>query len=124
MKKESTKHTPWTLFCVNSWKWGMSWSVVDIHIDTSLDKTDFPFGSGYQLQIVSLFCTRPCVQFPISVASPSGLNLFRAYTCCHGLCGFICISLIVSGKPVSVGSSITFDSYRLSTSSSTEFPEP
>jgi hypothetical protein len=52
--KKSVKKT-WSPFVSASvsWSWGPPWSVVGIHIDTSLEKTNSPSPSRYQSHIAS-----------------------------------------------------------------------
>ena len=51
------------------WTWGLLWSVVNISRDLPLEKTDFPFARGYQLQITWLEMG-PHVYFLLSVLGP------------------------------------------------------
>lgn len=50
----------------NFWTWGLLWSVVNISRDLPLEKIDFPFARGYQLQITWLEMG-PHVYFLLSV---------------------------------------------------------
>lgn len=45
----------------------LPWAVVNIPNDTFQEKADFPFASGYQVQITSWLGMWPCVYLPLSV---------------------------------------------------------
>lgn len=49
-KTESTRKT-WSLFCVDQFLLYMSWSVINISINSPLEKNDLLFARTYQLQV-------------------------------------------------------------------------
>lgn len=53
-----------------SWPWHLSRTVANIHTDTPLEKTDFPFASRCRLQIVSWLGVGPHIHFPLLVLGP------------------------------------------------------
>lgn len=97
-----------------SWTWGFPWSVVDIPIDTSLEKYWFCSPSRYQLQIDSRLQVGVCVHFPFLVL---GFCLFEpvcAVTVSVWTSALLCLEDVVFRE-----ASTTSDFYNLSTLSST-----
>lgn len=91
----------------------------------TLENIDFPFASGYQLQILSQLGVRPYVYFLIAV-----LGLPLAGVCAvlcvppHSLCIHMDINPVLSEGPIFFESLITSYSYIFPAPSSAQIPEP
>lgn len=91
MKQSQQQQKPWNIVLAN-----YSWIVVDILSDT-LEKNDFPFAIGYQLQITSLPDLGPHVHFS-QCCTLFVLNLGRLCVCWHSLWIHICIRPVSSWR--------------------------
>lgn len=69
--------------------------------ESPLEKVDFPFASGYQLQTASWLGVEPCVQLPpLSAGTPCGLNLGRPWACCQSVRSYVSQSVLCVWKPL------------------------
>lgn len=86
------KYGVYFVWATYSWAWSLSWNVIDMPCDITLEKTAI---FSFPLQIVSwLGGGTLCPLFCLSAGLWSGLSLCRTYVCCHSLCGFICLSVL------------------------------
>lgn len=76
------------------WAWNPLRNLVDMTNETSLEKNDFSFASGYYLQ------RDFCLLFHFSAMVTLGLNMYRSCTCCHNLCRFIYIAILLYLKTI------------------------
>lgn len=95
---------------------GLSQSVIGMLRDTPPEKTDSLFSQG----------GIPHPTFPFQCSILSGfLNLCMSCACCHSLCEFLCISVLLCLEDTtSLKSSTTSGSQNLSFFSSTQISEP
>jgi hypothetical protein len=98
--------------------------VVDIPSETPLKNINFPFPSRFHLQITYLLGVGLTLLL-FSAGILSDLKLCRPYMCCHNLCEFICVSVLLCLEDTISFLFITiYESYMLSVSFSTHIPEP
>jgi hypothetical protein len=83
-------------------------SMIDLPIDTPLNKTDLPFARRCHLQRDSWLGLGIRTLPSLSAGTLSGLDLWKSCACCHSLCEFVCAPvLLCMDGTVSMGSSIT-----------------
>lgn len=110
-------------FCVHHLLLDLCLRLVCFPSKDSLEKTKFPFASGFPLEIASGLEMSHVFLSPFGSRSPSGTDLCRPSVRCHSLYELICVPTpLCLETHDSLVSSITSDS-NIHFSSTTDFPE-
>lgn len=75
--------------------------MVGVHTETPLEKANFLFVSGYQLEIGPGVGMAGCVPFSLRARTPSGSDPCRPPAYCHSLYEFICLLVLFVGGLIS-----------------------
>jgi len=77
------------------WPWCLLLTVVCLFSESLIEKTNFSFPNSCQLETASELMVEARVQFPSQSWDPILLDRCRPCACCHGLCKFICASVLL-----------------------------